>query len=289
MTQLPPVSDSAKHNLFTLLAYVCVALMIGVGWYYADLALYRPQEGLGYWFGIIGTTLMGLLLFYPVRKRVKALRNAGPVRYWFRTHMIFGVVGPLFIIFHSNFNLGSLNSRIALFCTLIVAASGIIGRYFYAKLHYGLYGKRASLVTLRKDISEMRGSGSGIGKLIPSINEELNHWEDTILSDHSGVLRSFWTALTIAVTSRIKYQRLKRLARRVIDVASQDSSLLEEHRDRIRGNVKSYLKVRISLLRKFAQHKAFESLFSLWHIVHYPLFLLLVLAAIVHIVAVHMY
>jgi hypothetical protein len=42
-------------------------------------------------------------------------------------------------------------------------------------------------------------------------------------------------------------------------------------------------------LRKFAQFLMFERLFSIWHVVHYPLFVVLVVAVIVHIVAVHMY
>ena len=272
-----------------MLAYGVVAITLVLGWLNADLNLIRAQEGIGYWLGIAGSILMLLLLLYPVRKRVKAFRNAFPVSHWFRIHMIFGIVGPLLVIFHSNFALGSLNSRIALFCTIIVAASGIVGRYIYSKLHYGLYGRRADLVSLRKDISGLRGTGSGISKLIPSINEELNHWEDHVLAEHYSLLRAFWVATTIAVTSRVKNQRLCKLSNQVIDDATQQSATLDGHRQRLKVNVRQYLKRRISLLRKFAQYKAFESLFSLWHIVHYPLFILLVVAAIMHVVAVHMY
>jgi len=278
-----------RHKILTLAAYILVAVTLATGWLYADLNIIRAQEGVGYWLGILGSVLMALLLLYPVRKRVKAFRNAFPVRYWFRIHMIFGIVGPLLVIFHSNFQLGSLNSRIALFCTIIVASSGILGRYIYAQLHYGLYGRRADLVSLRNDISGLRGSGSGIGKLIPSINDELNHWEDGVLAEHYSLAHAFAVATTIAFTSRLKLRRLYRLSNEVIDHATTQSSLVQEHSERLKMNVRNYLKRRISLLRKFAQYKAFESLFSLWHIVHYPLFILLVIAAIVHVVAVHMY
>lgn len=266
-----------------------MAVLIFVGWLNADLDLFRAQEGLGYWFGILGSVFMLLLLLYPARKRAKSMRNAGPVRYWFKIHMILGIVGPLLIIFHSNFELGSLNSRIALFCTIIVASSGIVGRYIYSKLHYGLYGRKASLVNLRSEISDLRGTGTGISKLIPTINEELNHWEDGIVQQDQNLLNAFWIAMTIAVTSRLKYRRLKTRAMTVIDSASQESLVVGEHRRRLKHNLKSYLQTRVTLLRKFAQYRAFESLFSLWHVVHYPLFVLLVLAAIVHVVAVHMY
>ncbi len=283
------ISDSVSQNLLAFLGYCLVAVLILLGWLNADLDLIRAQEGLGYWLGIIGSVAMLLLLFYPARKRAKVMRNAGPVRYWFKLHMILGIVGPVLIIFHSNFELGSLNSRVALFCMIIVASSGIVGRYIYSKLHYGLYGRRASLVNLRADLSELRGSGTGIAKLVPSINTELNHWEDSILQQEQNFLSAFWVAATIAVSSRVKYRQLKAKAMAVLESASSESLVVGEHQARLQQNMKNYLHTRTLLLRKFAQYRAFESLFSLWHIVHYPLFLLLVLAAIVHVVAVHMY
>ena len=72
------------------------------------------DEGLGYALGIVGTLLILFLLIYPLRKRFKWLKVLGNVRNWFRVHMILGVVGPLTILYHSNFMLGSVNSTVAL-------------------------------------------------------------------------------------------------------------------------------------------------------------------------------
>ena len=38
---------------------------------------------------------MLLLLLYPARKHSRLLRNLGPVKYWFKAHMLFGVLGAL--------------------------------------------------------------------------------------------------------------------------------------------------------------------------------------------------
>ena len=62
-----------------------------------------------------------------------ALRNFGKVPTWFRSHMVLGIVGPALIIFHSNFHAHSLNASVALFFMLTIVASGIIGRYLFAK------------------------------------------------------------------------------------------------------------------------------------------------------------
>ena len=88
--------------------------------------------------GIIGGSAMLLLLVYPLRKRVPSLAFIGSVKHWFQFHMVLGVAGPLCILYHSNFSLGVINSNAVLFAMLIVSASGIVGRYFYARIHCGL-------------------------------------------------------------------------------------------------------------------------------------------------------
>lgn len=284
-----PVADSTRHRLLTGMAYALVALTIFLGWQYASLNLIHAESGIGYWLGIVGSVLMVLLLLYPARKRARSFRNLGPVKYWFRIHMIFGILGPLLIIFHSNFSLGSLNSRIALFCTLIVAGSGLVGRYLYAKLHYGLYGRSASLISLRADVNEFRESETGVAKLIPTISAKMNESEDAQLASLDGFFAAFAHAITAAVSTRVRYWQLKKRAKRLIHEAAASSEVVAAHESRLIRNTNDYLFRRLTLLRKFAQHRAFERLFSLWHIVHYPLFIIMVIAAIVHVLAVHMY
>ena len=70
-------------------------------------ARYTPGSGLGYGLGLCGGLMMLALLIYPLRKSVAALHAWGPIKYWFRAHMILGVVGPLMILFHSTFHFRS--------------------------------------------------------------------------------------------------------------------------------------------------------------------------------------
>jgi hypothetical protein len=65
---------------------------------------------------------------------MRSLRTFGSVVFWFRLHMTLGLIGPTLILFHANFRLGSLNSNVAMFAMLLVAASGIVGRYLYRKI-----------------------------------------------------------------------------------------------------------------------------------------------------------
>lgn len=106
------------------------------GWRLPTERYITPERGWGYALGIVGGSCMVLLLLYSARKRIAWLRPLGPTGRWFEIHMLLGVVGPLCILFHSNFNLGAVNSNVALLCMLTVAGSGFIGRYLYARMHF---------------------------------------------------------------------------------------------------------------------------------------------------------
>lgn len=276
-------------KLATVVGYVLVGLSIVWLWSVRDQNLIRAQDGLGYWLGIIGGTLMLLLLIYPLRKRVRWLAGLGSVKAWFRTHMILGVIGPLLILFHSNFVLGSLNGRIALFCTLIVAASGVVGRYLYGKIHYGMYGRRATLMSLQAEVEIEPVSTSRMFSVVALVNERLKPYERRVLERSSRVLPSVLDALCTPLTAvRLKWS-LKRALQREVDAGAEASAVISQHRERLLKTAEDYLHKRLATYRKFAQISGCERLFSLWHIVHFPLFLVMVVAAIVHVFAVHAY
>jgi len=114
-----------------LLSVLFAGLMVGLlllGWWQRDNSYLVAESGPGYALGIIGGSLMLLLLLYPLRKRIRALHGMLSMKFWFRLHMICGLLGPLAILYHANFGLGSINSAVALACMLLVAGSGLIGR-----------------------------------------------------------------------------------------------------------------------------------------------------------------
>jgi hypothetical protein len=77
---------------------------------------------------------MLILFLYPLRKHFKFMKDLGKLKWWFVVHMFLGVGGPLLILLHSTFRIGSLNAAIALYSMLIVAISGVIGRFLYARV-----------------------------------------------------------------------------------------------------------------------------------------------------------
>src|ERR1700761_8217834 len=136
--------------------FVAAALVLLLGMQLPVAHYLSPKSGFGYAIGIVGGVLILMQLLYAVRKRVRSLRFLGSIPGWFQTHMILGIVGPVCILVHCGFSLGATNSNIALFSMLTVAGSGIFGRYFYSKIHHGLYGRKANLAELQERASELR-------------------------------------------------------------------------------------------------------------------------------------
>jgi hypothetical protein len=163
--------------------YLILATAVCVGWLLRRESLVNPEEGLGYWLGIVGGSMMLLLLFYPAGKRSSLLRRLGLVKHWFRIHMIFGLVGPALILYHCNFSVDALNSKIALYSMLAVTISGIIGRYFYTRIHRGLYGKRANIEELREEISDALGNSRGLAAILPGFIKELHSVSAKLMGD----------------------------------------------------------------------------------------------------------
>ncbi|NNJ71993.1 MAG: hypothetical protein HKP09_02300, partial [Enterobacterales bacterium] len=144
------------QNAAFYLYVMSIVIILGLGWSLRNEYWLNAEYGAGYAFGIIGGVLMLMLLLYPVRKHWRRARNWFHIKHWFRMHMILGILGPVLILFHSNFHIGSLNSTIALTCMLLVASSGLIGRYAYRKVHRGLYGERVRFSELTKEYTEQK-------------------------------------------------------------------------------------------------------------------------------------
>jgi hypothetical protein len=280
-------SRLAQIPAFTFGAVVVAALLLG--WRNSEEGHLTPESGIGYWLGIFGAGAMLLLLCYPLRKRVQGLRGLGSVSGWFRLHMALGVVGPVLILFHSNFKLGSLNSNVALLSMLTVAASGLVGRYLYSRVHLGLYGQRAKIEELLADVDNLKTTIEG-GLLVPAaVHTSLDAFARRALAGRSSATSSFFVLLELRLRSFGQRARLTREAERHIRVEGKRYAWSWRVRRKRSRDVRRLLAEYFAAVNRAAAFAFYERLFALWHLLHMPLFILLVLAAVVHVVAVHLY
>jgi hypothetical protein len=76
---------------------------------------------------------------------------------------------------------------------------------------------------------------------------------------------------------------------RALRGAAADSLAISEHRGALTLAADRYTDARLSAARRVAEFQSCEQLFGLWHVLHLPLFGMLFVAGIVHVIAVNIY
>ena len=269
--------------------FLLVVALLFLGWHFPTERYLTPKRGLGYALGIIGGGLMLLLLLYSLRKRYTWLRFLGPTPSWFRFHMVLGILGPLCILYHSNFTTGATNSNVALFAMLIVAGSGLIGRYIYAHIHHGLYGRKLQLSELRTGAENLRAL-SGRISFLPELVARIEAAEQRLLkSGPSAPVLGFARPLFVAIIAMVVRWRLHFYVWRSLHAGARRSAVLAAQRQRLYSVACAYVDRRVAASRRVAGFEGYERLFSLWHALHIPLIFMMIIAALIHVVAVHVY
>lgn len=269
--------------------YSALVATLLAGWILRDEQLVNPEEGLGYWLGIIGGSLMLLLLLYPTVKKSSLLRRLGLARHWFGIHIIMGLVGPLLVLYHCNFSVGAMNSKVALYSMLGVAISGVIGKHFYTRIHRGLFGKRARIEELRNEITDSLENNRGLAAILPKFINQLHSVSAELIGDQFTRSISLRQALAWTVKHYIVRLRLYFMIRRELRTRAILSQTVQANTKNLSRTANAYAAKQVGMMRQIAQLSFYERLFSLWHIFHMPLFLILVISALVHVLAVHMY
>jgi len=269
-----------------VLSLVTVALLFW-GYRFPTEQYLTPQAGAGYAFGILGGSAMLLLLIYPLRKRVRALAFLGTTKRWFQAHMALGVIGPVLVLFHANFSLGATNSNVALACMLIVSGSGLFGRYFYSRIHHGLHGRKANLAELRAYADKLRWVTCNVD-FLPGLVGRIETEEQRIVArcERAPLLAR---PLVGAVGVLLARRRLRHYVTGALRASTATPRQPGAHRRTLKGVARQYIDHRLAATRRVVEFGAFERLFSLWHALHLPLFVMLLVAGIAHVVAVHVY
>lgn len=282
-------TETVLRGTWRVAIALLVLLLIALAWLVAVGELYTAGSDFGYYIGLVGGVLMLSLFLYPLRKRWRAMERLGKMEWWFRYHMTAGIVGPLLVLFHSTFRIGSMNGRIALYSMLLVAVSGIVGRFIYRHIHRGLYGRHLTLMDAKSEIKASVDNLGSVFMLRPDIETRLKAFYDQAMKPLDSVWARIWRFLALR-------WRARKLALAIRQDAKRALSQLGRQRRLPRAELALSYRLARDQVDKFldavvrtAQLAGWERLFAAWHVVHIPFLYLLVLSGIVHVVAVHMY
>ncbi|MDH5287932.1 MAG: pyridine nucleotide-disulfide oxidoreductase [Betaproteobacteria bacterium] len=274
---------ASSHRDIRIMAVA--ALLLAGALAAATLGRWTPGSDTGYWLGVAGGVAMLLVLAYPLRKRLGIAQRFGRMRVWFALHMLLGIAAPLLAILHSRLQFGSLNATVAFAVMALVATSGFVGRFLYARIHHGLYGEKASLEQLR------RAAGNGAEALhaqltlAPEVVAALDAFAERAEALGRAGLRRPLALGLLGVRSRFVRFRCRRLLRVAHDGGGHDRARAARRLERRDALVDAHL----AAVVRVAQFAAFERLFAWWHVLHLPLVWLLAASVVAHVVAVHMY
>lgn len=270
--------------------YAWLALLTLAAWLISKTGLYTSGDTVGYWLGVAGAVMMLLaFIVYPLRKRVSLFQKWGRIKFWLWFHMFLGVGGPLVILVHSTFRIGSLNAGVALYSMLIVALSGVVGRFIYRRVNDGLDGQRADLRELQVRAGFDQSEAVSKLQFAPDVEERLQAFEQHELRAAPTWLTHLRQVAWLPVQMRITYwtcaYQLRKPLRKIAERKGWNRDALQQRERLARKLVRRYLRAVV----RIAHYTAYERVLSLWHLVHIPFVYLLLFSVIAHVVAVHLY
>jgi hypothetical protein len=281
--------SAERRSMSDVAVCLLIAALTWAAWGITRLGWYQSGDDVGYWLGVSGGVMMLLLLTYPIRKHLGFARNWGKVRWWLVGHMLLGVGGPLFILLHSNFEIRSLNAAAAFYSMVIVALSGVVGRFIYTRINRGMHGERSSFKELQQRAGLDQSQTRSKLTFAPAVEARLRGFGEHEHSVRPGfftcVRRVFWLPLVQWRVYRACVADLREPLEAMAVQMGLDSREEARRARQARKLVRRYLQTVV----RVAQYTAYERLFSLWHVAHLPFVFLLAITAVVHVVAVHAY
>jgi hypothetical protein len=256
-------------------AVVGAILASGLDFYRTPLLERAHHEGywawkaggsIGHTLGVVGSSMMLLMLLYSVRKRVAALRRLGALSSWLDVHIFLGVFGPLLVVLHSGFKVQGLVA-LSFWSMIVVASSGVLGRYLYLQIPRTRAGEALALAELEKQDRELTlrlRSGFGLD------DAQLGRIDALVaVPGRSGLVAGFARMLAGQLRLRSALAEFARGCRSVPRPLFRDFERVVRQ--------KALARRRILLWDRA------HELFHYWHVMHKPFAIVMYLFMIVHV------
>lgn len=285
-----PLQDLPRKMInHSVAAVAALGLFIALAILVRTREWYTPASDFGYYLGMAGGLMMVALFVYPLKKRIGFLRRFGATKPWFVFHMTCGIVGPIAVIFHSTFQIHSQNALVAMLSMLLVAGSGIVGRFIYVRIFDGLSDHEYRLDQLQGGADSASLNFSRDMHWATDVVATLTAFRMAALDSKRRGLAHIMHALALPYKEwKMRRQchnaMIRHLRRRAIqrDWNEAKFNMRQRQFDLL---ISRYT----ATVVKAGQYSVYKNFFAWWHILHIPFVYLLIASAIYHVVAVHMY
>ena len=259
------MNESFELRLSLLVCFGLSAVYVA----YALLAEPAGGQPFGHWLGIIGTLGMASTeTLYSIRKRTNWLRWAGPVRYWLSAHIFTGIVGPFLVLMHTAFQFRGL-AGVTRGLTVLVVASGFVGRYLYTAIPHSLAGVEGSSTDLLATLATVQARLAEVAaQFSPPVQALV-----TADTARRAQVRGDWALVALRSWDDWRYRatlrpQLRRLAHTESRSVTELEQLLLERRARDQ---------QLHMLH------AARRILSVWHTAHVPMGMALFGSIVIHV------
>jgi hypothetical protein len=235
-------------------------------------ALLRPSGSVGHLFGWVGAgmIIVGILL-YSSRKRIPFLQRRGPMRTWLNVHIYLCLVGPVLVSYHTALKLHGV-AVYSYWSMMIVAASGIIGRWLYQQFPRTSRDKEMSIEDMRADQAEARRRLETEFRLSPASLAEVDALAERTVKFIGHGAQALPKLL------------LDDLARPFRLAALRRHLLAQRHLPRTEAHaLLDLLRRRVAAERRIAFLGTFRRFFTYWHVTHLIFFVLMFAMLVLHV------
>lgn len=235
----------------------------------------KPAGYIGQSAGLLALSIFIFLWLYPLRKKFRWLSFTGAIAKWLNVHVLTALALPLLVAVHAAWRFDGVIG-LGFWSMMVVWASGIVGRYLYARIPRSRAGVELTMEeigTHRKALLEeiARASGLDAGVI-----------EQTLAAGtpaRSGML----APLRGVIADRLARRRAERALRRLWQARGQS------RRKNDRQMVAAVLRLarrEMALTQQARMLDATHALFRYWHVLHRPVAVAALVAVLVHVAVV---
>jgi hypothetical protein len=279
-----PLSNTRRlRNIASLLLFSVLLVLNGAGasYYLAPAAarlrhplrpLFKPSGTIGQSLGILALALFLFLWLYPLRKKIRALAFTGGIARWLDVHIAAGLFVPFVAAMHAGWRFTGLIG-LGYASMLIVAISGVIGRYLYTRIPRGRSGLELTREETAAERRQLIGEISAASGLAPAeIEDALAPVAARRVPGMAGTVRQM-------IEDDLSRRRaVGRLMRRLEQAPGQG------HCDRrTLRHLARLARREMGLTQQMQMLDGIQRVFRFWHIAHRPMAIMALIAVVVHV------
>lgn len=294
-TSLP---DSDRMHRFRLrlayllaLAGMLTLLVYGFAYYWSSPeqralspkhAYLKPSGAIGLRLGMFGVLLFLFIYLYPLRKKWAWLGRQGSSRRWLDFHVLLGLVAPVVITFHSSFKFSGI-AGIAYWIMVVVALSGVVGRYIYAQIPRSLNSAELSLQEAQEQSQRLATQLKNAGILSARDIDGLLRLPDLKRVQSISLIGVLWRMLLFDIGFPLRVWRLRQ---KMLWSQRKWWSLvgLGRGQNPVLERAISMAREQTLLTKKILFLSKSHRMLHLWHVIHRPFSYSFAVLASIHVI-----